>query len=90
MVKRFKMCCKKIVLICYVFGSFFFSQASTKGQAVFDRLLKACKDVSWKGESIIVLDSIQVDPPYAQENCKLLQGGSGKGSLERVQKIVSA
>jgi protein LSM12 len=68
----------------------FFSQASTKGQAVFDRLLKACKDVSWKGESIIVLDSIQVDPPYAQENCKLLQGGSGKGSLERVQKIVSA
>ncbi|KAG7362777.1 anticodon-binding domain containing protein [Nitzschia inconspicua] len=65
-------------------------KATTKGQAVFDRLLKACKDVSWKGESIIVLDSIQVDPPYAQENCKLLQEGSGKGSLERVQKIVSA
>jgi hypothetical protein len=68
----------------------YFTQASTRGQTVFDLLLKACKDVSWKGESIIVLDSIQVDPPYAQENCKLLQEGSGKGSLDRVQKIVSS
>ncbi|KAL3905144.1 MAG: hypothetical protein SGILL_009796 [Bacillariaceae sp.] len=65
-------------------------KASPKGQAVFDLLLKACKDVTWKGESIIVLDSIQVDPPYAQDNCKLLQEGSGRGSLDRVQKIVSS
>eukprot|EP00980_Cylindrotheca_fusiformis_P030991 scaffold25694_cov127-Cylindrotheca_fusiformis.AAC.22 len=67
-------------------------KASPKGQIVFDRLLKACNEVVWKGESIIVLKQIQVDPPYAQENCKLLQGGSAQagGSLDRVQKIVAA
>jgi hypothetical protein len=67
-------------------------QASPKGQVVFDRLLKACNEVVWKGESIIVLKQIQVDPPYAQENCKLLQAGSAQagGSLDRVQKIVAA
>ena len=57
---------------------------------IFDRLLKACNEVVWKNESIIVLQSIQVDPPYEQENCKLLKGGSAQGSLERVQKIVAA
>jgi hypothetical protein len=59
---------------------------------VFDRLLKACNEVEWKGESIIVMNQIQVDPPYAQENCKLLQAGSAQsgGSLERVEKIVAA
>lgn len=65
-------------------------KASPKGQAVFDRLLKACNEVVWQNESIIVLHTIQVDPPYNQENCKLLQPGSGQGSLDRVQKIVAA
>mmetsp|Transcript_12836 Transcript_12836/g.30482 ORF Transcript_12836/g.30482 Transcript_12836/m.30482 type:complete len:178 (+) Transcript_12836:73-606(+) len=67
-------------------------KASPRGQAVFDRLLKACNEVVWKAESVIVLNQIQVDPPYAQENCKLLQPGSAQagGSLERVQKIVAS
>jgi len=67
-------------------------KASPRGQAVFDRLLKACNEVVWKAESVIVLNHIQVDPPYAQENCKLLQPGSAQagGSLERVQKIVAS
>jgi len=67
-------------------------KADPKGQLVFDRLLKACNVVVWKNESIIVLDSIKVDPPYRQEDCKLLQpSASGQqGSLDRVQKIVSS
>eukprot|EP00934_Nitzschia_sp_Nitz4_P005405 Nitzschia sp. Nitz4//scaffold2_size372955//91116//91931//NITZ4_000386-RA/size372955-augustus-gene-0.409-mRNA-1//-1//CDS//3329546665//5395//frame0 len=65
-------------------------KASPKGQAVFDLLLKACNEVVWQNESIIVLNSIQVDAPYDQGNCKLLKSGSGQGSLERVQKIVAA
>lgn len=65
-------------------------KASPKGQMIFDRLWKACNEVVWKNESIIVLQSIQVDPPYQQENCKLLKGGAAQGSLERVQKIVAA
>ena len=62
----------------------------------FDRLLKACNEVIWKGESIIVLDTIKVDPPYTHDDCKLLQSagaGSGQqkqGSLDRVQKIVDS
>jgi hypothetical protein len=62
---------------------------------MFDRLLKACNEVIWKGESIIVLNQIQVDPPYAKDDCKLLKAASGAStqgasSLDRVQKIVGA
>ena len=69
------------------------------GQAVFDRLLKACGEVAWKGEtSIQVLDLIQVDAPYRPEDCKIIPGApssSRNGSLEassldRVKKIVAA
>jgi len=67
-------------------------KADPKGQLVFDCLLKACNEVVWKNESILVLDSIKVDPPYTQEDCKLLKpSASGQqGSLDRVQKIVSS
>ena len=67
-------------------------KASTEGQMVFDRLLKACNEVKWNGESIIVLNNIQVDPPYKGENCKLLSSGGimHEGSLERVKRIVGA
>jgi hypothetical protein len=59
---------------------------------VFDRLLKACGEVVWKGESILVLAQIQVDPPYTPDTCKLLPSNHPlrEGSLERVKKIVSA
>lgn len=70
-------------------------QATFEGQTVFDRLLKACNEVKWNGESIIVLNQIKVDPPYRGENCKLLQTGGpdgvlNEGSLERVKRIVGA
>ena len=65
-------------------------KASVKGQMIFDRLLKACNEVVWKGESIVVLQSIQVDPPYGQDTCKILKAGSAQGSLDRVQKIVAS
>jgi len=74
--------------------------ATSKGQAVFDRLLKACNEVVWKGESILVLNQIQVDPPYGQEECKILKSNKENpnnssatlqdGSLDRVKKIVAA
>lgn len=66
-------------------------QATPEGQAIFDRLLKACNEVVWDGESIIVLHQIQVDPPYKQENCTIISGGSGAGgSLDRIKKIVAS
>jgi hypothetical protein len=65
-------------------------QATPEGQAVFDRLLKACNEVVWKGEGIQVLNQIQVDPPYTVEDCRLLSdaGRQSESSLERVKKIV--
>mmetsp|Transcript_16647 Transcript_16647/g.16072 ORF Transcript_16647/g.16072 Transcript_16647/m.16072 type:complete len:217 (-) Transcript_16647:375-1025(-) len=66
-------------------------KATSEGQAVFDRLLKACNQVIWRGESILVLNQIRVDPPYGSNDCTLLQtGGLNEGSLERVKKIVEA
>ena len=65
-------------------------KATPRGQMIFDRLLKACNEVVWKDESIIVLQTIKVDPPYEQDNCVLLKAGTGQGSLDRVQKIVAA
>lgn len=69
-------------------------EASPEGQAVFERLLKACNEVKWSGKTIIVLSQIRVDPPYKGENCKLLQTGDGgvmnEGSLDRVRRIVGA
>lgn len=66
-------------------------KASSEGQAVFDRLVKACNEVEWRGESILVLSQVKVDPPYGTKNCAFVgtSGNLNKGSLERVQKIVA-
>jgi hypothetical protein len=68
--------------------------ASPEGQSTFDRLWKACGEhVVWKGESIVVLGQVRVDPPYTAETCSvLLEGGKNRNasdSLDRVKKIVS-
>ena len=67
-------------------------QATPQGQKIFDKLLKACNEVSWQGESILVLNHIRVDPPYAPEHCTLVDrsGGLDQHSLERVKKIVGS
>lgn len=69
-------------------------RASPEAQKIFDKLLKACNEVVWtRGESILVLKEIRVDPPYAAENCSLINaagGGLDAHSLERVKKIVAA
>ena len=65
-------------------------KATPQGQKIFDKLLKACNEVSWQGESILVLNHIRVDPPYTPEHCTLVDrsGGLDEHSLERVKKIV--
>jgi len=69
-------------------------KATPEGEAVFEKLLKACNEVVWSGESILVLSQIKVDPPYGSENCKLVQKGGdvalNEESLERVKRIVEA
>lgn len=58
-----------------------------EGQQIFDRLVKACNEVVWKGESIVVLNQVRVDPPYRSEDCKVIDKAMG-GNLERVKRIV--
>lgn len=69
-------------------------RASPEGQKIFDKLLKACNEVVWKGESILVLKEIRVDPPYTADKCSLINNGTSGGldehSLERVKKIVKS
>jgi len=68
-------------------------KASPKGQQCFDMLLKACGEAIWKGESIVVGyvgHQVIVDPPYTPDDCKLLESGSGKGTLDRVQKVLAS
>lgn len=80
-------------------------QATPRGQACFDRLLKACNVVAWDGPTIVVLHQVRVDPPYVPETCTIFTGtthapsssaaaapkkASEDASLERVRKIVAA
>lgn len=67
-------------------------QATPAGQKIFDKLLKACNEVVWDGQSILVLNHIRVDPPYTPNECHLIDrsGGLDEHSLERVKKIVGA
>lgn len=67
-------------------------KATPEGQKIFDKLLKACNEVQWRGTSIVVLKEIRVDPPYSAENCSLItdNGGLDAHSLVRVKKIVEA
>ena len=67
-------------------------QATPAGQKIFDKLLKACNEVAWDGQSILVLNHIRVDPPYTPDDCNLIDrsGGLDEHSLERVKKIVRA
>lgn len=82
--------CSTNTLFVFFLRSVECKQASPEGQAVFDRLLKACNEVEWRGDSIQVLKQIQVDPPYGVDNCRLLSdsGRQVEGSLDRVKKIV--
>lgn len=67
--------------------------ASAEGQAIFDRLVKACGDdhVVWEGTSIKIGREILVDAPYSQEKCSIIPNSSGtEGALDRVKKIVAA
>jgi hypothetical protein len=59
------------------------SKVSTQGQLIFDSISKIVPCV-WKGDTIVVLDSIVLKPPYKVEN---MSGGSDL-NVSRVKKII--
>jgi hypothetical protein len=66
------------------------------GQAVFDKLLKACGEVVWTDQTTILVNgNIRVEEPYEPGNERFVAANGNKntlddGSLDRVKKIVAA
>ena len=44
-------------------------------------------DCKWRGQSIIVLDSVRIDPPYTTQDCRSLDGD--QPGLDRALLMVS-
>ncbi|CAN0099303.1 unnamed protein product, partial [Discosporangium mesarthrocarpum] len=55
--------------------------ASKEGQKLFDAFAKTLS-CEWDGESIVVLSSVKIDPPYQAVNCSSLD--DDKQGMERV------
>jgi protein LSM12 len=62
--------------------------ATPEGQATFDVLAKTM-ECEWHGESIIVLEQVCIDPPYATSNCRRLKS-CPQAALDRVCKVSSS
>lgn len=60
---------------------------TSEGQLVFNTLYKTVPETKWCGKSIVVLDEVEINPPYMIKNIKPLNAQDAK-SLDLVQKIV--
>ncbi|KAJ3091250.1 hypothetical protein HK102_001213, partial [Quaeritorhiza haematococci] len=57
---------------------------------IFDALSKTLP-TKWRGELIVVMDEILINPPYTVESCKVKEGRAGAGgdmTLARVRKVL--
>ncbi|CAN0418783.1 unnamed protein product, partial [Hapterophycus canaliculatus] len=43
-------------------------------------------DCEWKGQSIVILESVQIDPPYTSDHCHSLDGD--KPGMDRARLMV--
>eukprot|EP00903_Cladosiphon_okamuranus_P010148 g9609.t1 len=55
-------------------------RASSEGQAIFDLFTKTL-DCEWSDQSIVILGSVRIDPPYTDKYCRSLDGD--KPGLDR-------
>ncbi|QLQ79657.1 hypothetical protein HG537_0C03050 [Torulaspora globosa] len=60
---------------------------SKEGQFLFDLLYKTVSDTRWVDKAIVVLDDVQVVPPYRVEDIKS-DNGTNSQSVALVQKII--
>lgn len=58
-----------------------------EGQVLFDLLYKTVSDTRWEGKKIIVLDEVEVSPPYTMDNIKSLNGPDSQ-SATLVKRII--
>eukprot|EP00904_Undaria_pinnatifida_P004365 jgi/Undpi1/1392/HiC_scaffold_11.g04784.m1 len=60
--------------------------ASNEGQAIFDLFTKTL-ECDWSGQSIIILSSVRIDPPYTARECRSLDGD--QPGMDRALLMVS-
>lgn len=60
--------------------------APKPGQAVFNTFAKTM-DCTWNANAVVVLDQVQIDPPYEPENCQSLDGD--QAALDRIRRILA-
>lgn len=58
-----------------------------EGQFIFDILYKTVPDTVWQGKNIVILDELEIVPPYSIKNIRSFNGSEAK-SLSLVTKIV--
>ncbi|KAL3147660.1 hypothetical protein ABBQ32_002413 [Trebouxia sp. C0010 RCD-2024] len=61
---------------------------STEAQQVFDALSKTMP-CHWRQQSIIILNEVELQPPYGLSNCST-ENPSDLATLERVKKVLTA
>lgn len=70
--------------------------ATKEGQHIFNSVYKTMPNVRWKGTSIIILDEVQIDPPYGLDSIKSILKSHGQeddgieesDAIRLVKKIV--
>ncbi|CAR29336.1 hypothetical protein ZYGR_0AD00160 [Zygosaccharomyces rouxii] len=60
---------------------------SSEGQFLFDMAYKTVSDTRWVDKNIVVLDSVEIFPPYKPENIKLINGSKAE-AVTMVQRIL--
>lgn len=66
-------------------------KATKEGQTIFNAVYKTMPNVRWKGVSIIVLDEVQIDPPYGLDAVKSIipnRDPDENDAIKLVKKIV--
>lgn len=60
---------------------------SSEGQFLFDMVYKTVSDTKWVDKKIVILDSVEVMPPYKPENIQLINGSKSE-AVTMVQRIL--
>jgi len=58
---------------------------STEGQQLFDHIRRTIQECQWDARNILVLDEVEIVPPYRVENCS----GKTKKSVDYIKNIVN-
>jgi len=59
-----------------------------EGQQLFDFIRKTIQECQWDEQNILVLDEVEIVPPYKSENCCMISG-KNKKTVDYIKNIVN-